>query len=236
VRIRKLVTIAAATAALFSGTAHAADVEVTVQNLTRGLYFTPLLVTTHPAGTALFSSGQPASDGIQAMAEGGDTSALQDLLAQLSCDFDANPAGGLLAPGASTTTSLQGGSGTNNPLLSVVGMILPSNDGFIGANSIHIPTEPGTYTYDVHTYDAGTEANDELRGSGAPGQAGMPVPPPLDPLLGQNGTGVTTSAEGFIHIHRGNLGDTDANGGISDIDSQRHRWLTPAARVTVTVK
>lgn len=235
-RIRKLVTIAAATAAMFSGTAQAADIEVTVQNLTRGLYFTPLLVTTHPAGTGLFSAGQPASDGIQAMAEGGDTSALQDLLAQLSCDFDANPAGGLLAPGASATANLQGGSGTNNPLLSVVSMILPSNDGFIGLNSIHIPTEPGTYTYDVNTYDAGTEANDELRGSGAPGQAGMPVPPPLDPLLGNNGSGVTTSAEGFIHIHRGNLGDTDANGGISDIDSQRHRWLTPAARITVTVK
>ncbi|MEZ5661841.1 MAG: hypothetical protein R3E83_26085 [Burkholderiaceae bacterium] len=64
----------------------------------------------------------------------------------------------------------------------------------------------------------------------------MPVPPPLDTLLGQNGTGLSGAAEGFVHIHRGNLGDTDLNGGVSDIDSQRHRWLSPPARVTTTVR
>lgn len=226
----------AISAALISQTAHAADLDIQITNLTRGLYFTPVLVTTHPAGTSLFSAGETASEQIQAMAEGGDTAGLQAILGQLSCDFDANPAQGLLAPGNSASTSLTGGSGTDNVLLSVVAMILPSNDGFIGLNSITIPTEPGTYTYNLNVYDAGTEANDEVRGSGAPGEAGFPVPPPLAPMLGDNGTGLPADAEGFVHIHRGVLGDTNPNGGHSDIDSTLHRWLTPAARVTVTVK
>jgi hypothetical protein len=40
----------------------------------------------------------------------------------------------------------------------------------------------------------------------------------------------------MVHIHRGNLGDTDITGGISDVDSRIHRWLNPVAKVTVTVK
>ena len=231
-------SLGALAASLFlSGAAQAADLEVRIDNLTRGIYFTPLLVTTHPDGTALFSAGQPASAGVQAMAEGGDTAGLQEVLLQLSCDFDANPAGGLLGPGAHATAMLTGGAGTDNQLLSVVGMILPSNDGFVGLNSIHIPAEPGTYTYYATVYDAGTEANDEQRGSGAPGQPGFPVPPPLDPMIGMNGSGFSSAtAEGFIHIHRGVLGDTDPVGGHSDIDSTRHRWMAPAAKITLTVK
>ncbi|MGB7297980.1 MAG: spondin domain-containing protein [Burkholderiaceae bacterium] len=225
-----------AVTSLPSTAAYAADLEVRIDNLTRGVHFTPLLVATHPEGTALFAAGDAASAGIQAMAEGGDTAALQDILAQLSCDFDPNPAGGLLGPGHHTTAMVTGGVDTNNRLLSVVGMILPSNDGFVGLNSIRIPAEPGTYTYYANVYDAGTEANDEKRGSGAPGQPGFPVPPPLEPMIGMNATGFSTIAEGFIHIHRGVLGDTDPNGGHSDINSTYHRWLTPAAKITVTVK
>ncbi len=216
--------------------AQAADLEITIQNLSRGLYFTPLLVATHPAGTRLFTSGQPASNAIQTMAEGGDIAGLESDVQSIGGTAVANPAGGLLGPAQSTTATSTGGAGTANTQLSVVAMILPSNDGFIGLNAITVPTEPGTYTYDVPVYDAGTEGNDELRGSGQPGQPGMPVPPPLDPLLGQNGSGLGDPAEGFVHIHRGNLGDTDPAGGASDIDSRRHRWLSPAARVTLTVR
>ena len=115
-------------------------------------------------------------------------------------------------------------------------MVLPSNDGFLGLNSITVPTEPGTYTYNVSAYDAGTEANDEVRGSGAPGEAGFPAPGPVDTSSGMNGTGVAATVEGFVHIHRNVLGDADPAGGVSDINSSVHRWLNPVARVTVTVR
>lgn len=115
-------------------------------------------------------------------------------------------------------------------------MMLPTNDGFIGLDNWTIPTEPGTYTVYLNAYDAGTEANDEIRGSGAPGEAGMPVPAPLEDIVGMNGSGVTSSlGNATVHIHPGNIGDDDMMGGISDISTQQH-WLNPVAKVTVTVR
>lgn len=221
---------------LLAQPAAAADISVQVINTTRGLHFTPLLVTAHPEGTSLFTVGQPASAPLAMMAEGGEIEGLVNLLAPLNAATSANPAGGLLAPGASATASLTAGEGTANTRLSVVAMILPSNDGFVGLNAIAIPTEPGVYTFNLPVYDAGSEGNDEIAGSGAPGQPGFPVPPPLMAQTDLGGQGLSLPAEGFVHIHRGSLGDTDPVGGRTDIDSTRHRWLNPGARVVVTVQ
>lgn len=212
----------------------AAEVNVTVENLTRGMFFTPLAVAAHPESTQLFELGSAASDEIQAMAEGGDLSGIEAALNAVGATQSNNPAEGLLLPGASTNTMLNT-DGTSNVMLSIVGMILPTNDGFIALNNIEIPQEAGTYTYYAKAYDAGTEANDEIVGSGAVGEAGFPAPGPVAETLGSNGTGVDTSAEGFVHIHRGALGDTDAEGGMSDLDSTAHRWLNPIAKITLTV-
>lgn len=96
--------------------------------------------------------------------EGGAIDGLVADLAACNATTTENPAGGLLAPGASTTASLNTDDAPDNTRLSIVAMILPSNDGFMGLNGIAIPTEPGTYVYNVNAYDAGTEANDEVVG------------------------------------------------------------------------
>ncbi len=221
--------------ALISGSAQAATVDVTVTNLTQGLYFTPIMLAAQDGSTTVFQVGSAASSDLRAMAEGGDTSGLQTLLTSAGAVISDNPAAGLLAPGGSATASAID-TGTNN-YLSVAAMILPSNDGFIGVNQWEIPSEAGTYTIDLNAYDAGTEANDEIRGGGTPGEAGFPVPGPLDALLGQNGSGVTvTESNQNVHIHRSSLGDTNATGGTSDIDSTVQRWLNPVARITVVVQ
>jgi len=216
--------------------AYSADFDVTVTNLTRGSYFTPLLVTAHTSETSLFQSGASASTSLQAMAEGGSIAALSADLAGFNATVVENPAAGLLGPGQSATAMLNTDDAADNTELSVVAMVLPSNDGFLGLNSITVPTEPGTYTFDVPAYDAGTEANDEVRGSGALGEPGYPAPGPVDTSSGMNATGVSASVEGFVHIHRNVLGDSDAAGGVSDIVSSVHRWLNPVARVTVIVR
>ena len=46
----------AAAALLTPLAAQAAEIEVTVTNLTGGIYFTPLLVAAHPAGSHLFQT------------------------------------------------------------------------------------------------------------------------------------------------------------------------------------
>lgn len=201
---------------------------VKIENLTNGIYFTPFLVAAHDSNTALFTSGTSANTSLEAMAEGGDISGLVADIAAAVPTTSENPAGGLLAPGASTTTENLNTDNTDNNYLSLVAMMLPTNDGFVGLNSWEIPTEAGTYTFTVNAYDAGTEANDELSAS---------IPAPIDFGTGTGGTGVATSdSNTMIHIHRGSLGDSDSVGGESDLDNRTHRWLNPIARVTVVIQ
>ena len=218
-----------------AGPAQATQFDVAIINLTRGSYFTPFLVAAHVDDARLFTSGEPASANLQAMAEGGDISGLAADVSALNATIVENPAGGLLAPGGRTSASLNTDDAPDNTRLSIVAMILPSNDGFMGLNAVEIPTEPGTYVYNVNAYDSGTEGNDEILGSGAPGEPGFPAPPPVAASSGTGGTGVNAEAEGFVHIHRNVLGDDTIDGGVSDIVNTVHRWLNPVVRVVVTV-
>jgi len=233
-KLVKKLSLAFTAAAIVAPASYAADLSIEIENLTRGTFFTPLAVTAHPDGTSLFSSGAAASTEIQAMAEGGSLTGIETFLTGIGATQDIDPAGGLLVPGASTTASLNT-DGTTNILLSVVGMMLPTNDGFVAINAINIPTTAGTHVFFANAYDAGTEANDEVVGSGDPGMAGFPAPAPVAATTGTSGAGVAATAEGFIHIHRGVLGDTNATGGDSDIDSTMHRWLNPVAKISITV-
>ncbi|MDP2546967.1 spondin domain-containing protein [Oceanobacter sp. 4_MG-2023] len=226
-------TLLAAAISTLATPAMAADLTVEITNLTRGIAFTPLLVAGHDADTALFMPGEAASANLQKMAEGGDISGLSADVTGAGGVIVDNPAAGLLLAGQSASTDIDTGMNTQ---LSIVAMMLPTNDGFVALNSLEIPTLAGTYYYDLNGYDAGTEANDEMRGSGAPGEAGFPVPEPLDASIGMSATGIAAVAEEFVHIHRNVLGDSDLSGGVSDIDSTVHRWLNPVARVTLTVK
>ncbi len=213
----------------------AADIDVTITNLTHGNHFTPLLVTAHDANTHLFQGGMAASASLRLMAECGDFSLLSTDLGGADGDTIENPAAGLLAPGASTTTMLMTAGG--NTQLSLVAMVLPTNDGFVGVDSLTLPTTAGHYTYYLNAYDAGTEANDELLPGTmcAPGVAGIPGAPNMD--AGTGGTGVAMAdTNTSVHIHRGVLGDTNSTGGISDLDSTVHRWQNPVAKLEITVK
>jgi hypothetical protein len=234
--MKKLLSVAAA-AVIMSGvpTTHAAQLDVEITNLTNGIWFTPFLVAAHPDGSGIFTVGQPASANLQAMAEGGDISGLSTDLDGVGATIVENPAGGLLPPGMSAVANLDT-DGTSNVLLTVVSMLLPTNDAFAALNAVTIPSDPGTYVYILPAYDAGTEANDELiTGGGAPGAAGIPADP--GGLAGTGGTGAAAAdANSNVHIHRNTLGDTDANGGVSDLDSTVHRWLNPVVRVVVTVQ
>jgi len=203
----------------------AADIDVTITNATKNIYFTPLLVAAHNESVSLFQAGEAASPEIEAMAEGGNISGLSSLATNAGAVVAEDPAGGILDPGQQATASLNTG---NADRLTITAMLLPTNDGFVGLDSWAIPSAPGTYTISLNGYDAGTEANDELATS-------MPNPPFIS--FGSGGSGVeTTVTNSKVHIHPGNLGDSDPSGGLSDINSATYRWLNPVAIVTVTVK
>lgn len=229
-----LFTASALALSMTAGIAQAQMVDVEITNLTQGIHFTPLLVSAHADSAHLFEVGGTATSELQTMAEGGDISGLVSMVTSIGGVSAENPAGGLLAP--ATTAMVADLDTGSNDQLSIVAMLLPTNDGFVGLDSWDIPETAGTYTVYLNAYDAGTEANDEIvNGGGAAGVAGIPANPGANG--GENATGVTTE-EGntMVHIHRGNVGDTDATGGISDVDSRIHRWLNPVAKVTITVK
>jgi hypothetical protein len=212
----------------------ARDLSIEITNLTHATYFTPLLVAIHDHKTDLFEPGREASYNLQAMAEGGDISGLLEDVLSAGGDAVVDPAGGLLAPGQSTRAQLEL-EGRANSRLSIVAMLLPTNDGFVGLDALKIPRKPGSYTLHLTGYDAGTEANDELiTGGGAPNVPGIPADPG-----GNAGTGgiseVAADHNQSVHVHRGILGDMDPLGGSSDLDSRVHRWINPVARVVLQV-
>lgn len=225
-------------------TTHAAELQITLTNATHGVYYTPVIAAAHTDAVFMFRSGSSASSEMETIAEDGDISGMTTALtnaaaniAQGASDSAPGASDGPLAPGDSVTFSLSTDDG--NDYLSLSAMLLPSNDAFVGLDSWPIPTAPGTYHLNLNAYDAGTEYNDELAGSipnppfvttfGNPGGSGV---------VTENGTGVVTSGDegGVVHIHRGNLGDLTADGGVSDINSSLHRWLNPVARLTVVVQ
>jgi len=226
--------LAMALASVSISNASAVDLNITFTNLTHGSHFTPLLFSAHDSDQHIFQISTTASQSLQAMAEGGNISGLAADLSAVNADITENPAAGLTAPGQSVSFNMTTQSTNTN--LSVAAMVLPTNDGFVGLDSLVIPGDAGTYTFYLNAYDAGTEANDEIvNGGGAPGTPGIPADP-----LGQNGSSATglanTENNSNVHIHRGVIGDTDATGGASDLDSRVHRWLNPVARLIIEVK
>ena len=224
----------------FSVISHAATWDVSVLNLTHGNHFTPLLLTAHDHDTHLFEVGSAASLAIEHMAECGHLNPLLATAEVGAADADtiADPNSGVLAPGASTSTSLT----TSETHLSIVAMVLPTNDAFVGLDSLHVPSDAGTYTYYLNAYDAGTEGNDEvLTGTGTCSYTDtglMPGAPGGDADTSATGvvTPGTSDTNTNIHIHRGVLGDATASAsGSSDLVNTIHRWQNPVAKITITV-
>ncbi|MEM7281168.1 MAG: spondin domain-containing protein [Pseudomonadota bacterium] len=254
-----------------AGSASAAEITVRITNLTQGMAFTPRLLVAHNENLDLFEPGQPAGRPLAWVAEAGVIADAQnpasagsnfEYLLELpeNADNNAWQAFGLGGPPLPPATESADYTFDTEDFefLSLVTMLIPTNDAFAGLDSWRIPTEPGTYTVTLNAYDSGTEANDEisslrtdvteeitglpLGGYAVPGMAGSGNPSATD--VGTGGTGVAIQIEngtladdleGTVHIHRNVLGDTDPNGGISDLDSRVHRWLNPVARLTVIV-
>lgn len=200
-----------------SGYAQAVEVELSITNLTHANYMTPRLAIAHDATVDAFEVGTEASTALAWLAEAGviddaqsaDSSGqnFEAALGPVDTDNGSNTwhrFGGLLAPSATLSYSFDT---MDKPYLSLLTMLIPSNDAFAGLDSVAIPTEPGTYTYYLNAYDAGTELNDELNstrtditeegglplgGYGLPGVAGAGAEP-IAPSMGTGGTGVAVT-------------------------------------------
>ena len=95
--MNKHLTALAVIGSLSSTPALAQDLEISITNLTNGIYFTPFLVAAHDDSSHLFMEGSAATASLQALAEGGNFSGLSTDIQALGGNVVENPAGGLLA-------------------------------------------------------------------------------------------------------------------------------------------
>ena len=123
----------AAAGATLSAQAAVVDVTVTVQNLApaSGIAFAPLHLGFHSGGFDAFNLGGVATAPIISVAEGGAGGAWQAAFAAADPTATRGTVGGLLLPGASSSLTLRVDTALN-PLFTFAGMVVPSNDFFIG--------------------------------------------------------------------------------------------------------
>lgn len=199
---------------LFSANAFArhngTDYEVTITNVTKAQIFAPTLVATHRSGIQIFNVGKPALPELATLAESGNPGPLQDLLDGLNRSVsDTNNSGGVLMPGESVTVQITAGSRYDR--LSLVAMLVTTNDTFAGLNSVELPRYSSSFM--IPAYDAGSELNDESC-ENIPG-------PPCGDMDDSGNTG-----EGFIYIGNGIQG-------IGDVDPAEYDWNNPVASVQI---
>ncbi len=202
--------------------------EVTITNLTEsGQWFTPPVIATHRASARIFRLGRPASFELKEVAENGNLTPLVEALSNSSRVSDVVVAAGdppPLMPGGSISVQISAGRGAR--FLSFASMLICTNDGFTGVDSMKLPRKVGqTRTVTAAAYDAGTEINTEDFAD---------IVPPCQLLGGvssdDEGTGTSNPAlfeRAVVHRHRGIRG-------ISDLVPEIHGWDNPVTMITVT--
>lgn len=219
----------ASTAALSASRAQeAATYRITVHNVAGALQpLTPSVVALHNPAVRIFQPGTAASAELERVAESGDVDPLATALSASRQVFDSGVApgpGGPILPDQSAILTLQGPPGVR---ISLVSMLVCTNDGFTGIDSARLPKRVGaSASFEVQAYDAGTERNTEARGD--------LVPPCVMATTGTSGgTGAdqpNIAEDEVIRHHPGIDDDTD---GDDILTVGQHQWDDVVARVEV---
>ncbi|HSC26306.1 MAG TPA: spondin domain-containing protein [Vicinamibacterales bacterium] len=124
-------------------------------------HFSPLVGATHDAATRFWEAGGIASEGIERMAELGSVSPLDDTIRtaidQGGAQFLLLGGGIARSPGE---VSLEFDIGRDFPYVTLVSMVAPSPDWFVGisaANFLASGDWPGEIVFELFPYDAGTD-------------------------------------------------------------------------------
>jgi hypothetical protein len=220
------VALAVTTLTTAAGAGGPTTYQVTITNLSTGQWFTPPAAATHRPEFSLWSVGNSATVAVKEIAENGNLDAAVGAFEAspfvLDWKVTPSPSGPPpLAPGASVTFEI---TAPAKAQFSFASMLICTNDGFTGVDSISLPPGNQRLIRDLDAYDAGTEINTE---------AWADLVPPCAQLTGfgdQGGTGVsnpTLFENGVITHHPGIAGVADLVPGV-------HGWDNPIARIEIT--
>lgn len=123
---------------------------VTIRTLTEGQPVTPPVIVTHRADFSLFQVGQIANVGVKEVAENGNVPALVSAVEQArgvgQVRVDSEPVVPEGLPGSAMfddVSRLTIGAGARVHYLSFASMLICTNDGFTGIDSIRLPSDVG---------------------------------------------------------------------------------------------
>ena len=208
--MKRFVLVAALGAILLPAEAFAQTYEVRITNITRAQIMAPAALAAHSPTTRIFLPGQRASEGLAMLAEDGDP---RPLLAELMANPEVSGTAAvesLLHPGQTATVMIDTGGAKR---LSIVSMLVTTNDAFMGLESLELPDGgPRTVVW-APAYDAGSEANNE--------DCDFIPGPPCHSL----GVRDTAERERFIHVHPGIVGAGDV--------PRTYDWRNPVARIVI---
>ena len=203
--------------------------KVTITNLTPGQPLTPPVIATHSRSSGIFSLGEASRSEVQALAENGNSvplvtalsgdSQVKDIVEGTAPILPANDPGG---SGFPSSVSFTIEAGHKARYLSFASMLICTNDGFTGLDSVKLPRFTKT-VYSV-AYDARSEINTEYFGD---------MVPPCQGLIGVTGDPGTGSSnpslaeDGIVIPHVG------INGGV-DLHPEIHGWSDPVAKIVIT--
>ncbi len=197
-----------------------AGFEVSIVNLTAAQPLSPIALVIHDEGEQLFAIGESASAGLEVLAESGDNSELLAAVDGAAENSGAAP----LGPGASEALSLElDGDDTSGLRLSILTMLVNTNDAFTGINALDISAMAvgQSITLTGRSYDSGTEANTETAAS-IPGPAG-------------GGEGFNSARDDIADQVTGHGGAITQDDGLSGSAlTHLHRWDDPVARFRIT--
>ena len=207
-----LVAAAILIPAAISSSSHDRTWNVTVTNLTRpgSQPLSPPLFVVHSGRADVWSLGEIATHPVAAIAEDANNAPAEMAFAQLDGVRDVfTGAGGPIPPGASRTYTVETSGHANR--LSVLTMLVNTNDGFTGLDSLHLRGRGDTRS--TMAYDAGSEVNNEEI-------AFIPGPCCNNPFV--------RDPEGaLIRMHEGITGR-------GDLSPETYGWSGPVARIQIT--
>lgn len=214
--MKHVLSLTAALAVLVTCTSTAAAApatagwRVSITNLTPAgsQPFTPPLLAVHSRATRVWRAGAKASRGVALVAEDGSTSVLETALGDDRSVRQVLVGDDFIAPGATRRYTVRTRGAFDR--LSVVTMLVNTNDGFTGLDSLRLRDRARTVR--AFAYDAGSERNNESVDF-VPG-----------PCCGSHDARDPESEP--IRRHPGIAG----GGGI---DPARYGWQGPVARISI---
>lgn len=184
-------------------------VEISLTNISSVVFTPPIFALCRKRIEPIAKIGKPASEQLEPLAEGGDTSGLATLFEDNNCTSVSHS--GAVAPGEMISVEI---TGSRRDYLHFASMLLPTNDGFIyssGHKAWRIKRRGGL---GLNSYDAGTEVNDEMC-SNIPG-----------PQCGGEPFNAAREDNNFVRPHPGIQG-------FSDVSAEMYSWGDPVALIKV---